>query len=84
MELWIKEYIFKVAISFISINAVIFIFADNFKKIKNIKHNGFINRNFKRLLPCLIPVFRWVWITLIIIIGLALSSEELVNKINKD
>lgn len=78
----IKQYIFKTIISFISINAVLYLTNDNWQKV-NIKHTGFFRRMFNRFVPCLIPVFRWVWISLILILGICLSNDELANKVNE-
>lgn len=79
----IKEYIFKTIISFISINAVIYLTKDNWLKL-NPKKNGFIKRIFNRLVPCLIPIFRWIWIGLILIFGIALGNEDLANKLREE
>ena len=74
-----ENYIFKTIISFISLNAVIFITKDNWNKL-NPKKNNFIKVLLNRLCFCLIPVFRWFWVAFILIIGIALGNDEFVNK----
>ena len=76
----IKEYIFKTIISFISLNVVMHITKENWYKL-NPKRNGFIKRMFNRLLFCLIPVVRWVWVILILVIGIALGNDDFVNEV---
>ena len=77
----IEEYIFKTLISFISINAVIFITRDNWKKL-NPKKNGFIKRNIFKLAMCSVPVIRWFWVFVVLLIGIALNDDEFVDKYN--
>ena len=79
----LEEYIFKTAISFISLNAVLSITKDNWLKL-NPKRNGFIKAMIGRLSLCLIPVIRWVWVVLFLIIGIALGNDELVEKVKKE
>ena len=74
----LEEYIFKTMISFISINAVMFITRDNWRKI-NPKKNGFIRRNIFKLSLCLVPVIRWFWVVLILVYGICLSDDEFVE-----
>ena len=76
----IKEYIFKTIISFISLNAIMHITKDNWYKL-NPKRNGVIKRMFNRLLFCLIPVVRWIFIIIILVIGIALGSDNFVNEL---
>ena len=47
----IESYIFKTIISFISLNAAIFMTKENWLKLEPKKHNIFV-RNFNKLLPC--------------------------------
>lgn len=79
----LEEYIFKTAISFISLNAVIYITKDNWNKT-NPKRNGFIKAMIGRLSFCLIPVVRWVWVVLVLILGIALGNDDLVEKVKKE
>lgn len=79
----LEEYIFKTAISFISLNTVIYITKDNWNKT-NPKRNGFIKSMIGRLSLCLIPVIRWVWVVLFLIIGIALGNDELAEKVKKE
>ena len=74
----IEEYILKTIISFISLNAVIYITKDNWKKLKP-KRNGFIKRNIFKLSLCLVPVIRWIWVVLILVYGICLSDDEFVK-----
>ena len=74
----IEEYIFKTMISFIALNAVIYITKDNWKKV-NPKKNGFIRRNIFKLSLCLVPVIRWFWVVLILVYGICLSDDEFVE-----
>lgn len=74
----IEEYIFKTIISFISVNAVIYMTKENFMKV-NPKKNGFIKKYVNRLAFCLIPVFRWVYVFVILVIGIALGSDDFVK-----
>lgn len=76
----IEEYIFKTIISFISLNAVIYMTKENWLKI-NLKKNGFIKAMMGRLSFCLIPVIRWIFIILILIVGIALSDNEFAEKV---
>jgi hypothetical protein len=78
----IEEYIFKTMISFISINAVMFITRDNWRKI-NPKKNGFIKRNFFKLAMCSIPIIRWFWVFMVLLCGIVLSDDEFVNEYNE-
>lgn len=77
-----EEYIFKTIISFISLNAVLYITKDNWLKA-NPKRNGFIKAMIGRLSLCLIPVIRWVWVVLFLIIGIALGNEEFAKKVRE-
>ena len=77
----IEEYIFKTIISFISLNAVMFITRDNWIKI-NPKKNGFIKRNIFKLAMCSVPIIRWFWVFVVLLIGLALTDDEFVDKYN--
>ena len=79
----IEEYIFKTVISFISLNAVLFITKDNWNKL-NPKKNGFIKRNINKLMWCVIPILRWVFVVLFLIIGIALGNDEFAEKIRKE
>lgn len=79
----LEEYIFKTVISFISLNAVLSITKDNWLKL-NPKRNGFIKRQINRLMLCLIPVLRWFFIILFLILGIALGNDELVEKVKKE
>ena len=74
----LEEYILKTIISFISLNAVIYITKDNWKKL-NPKRNGFIKRNIFKLSLCLVPVIRWFWVVLILVYGICLSDDEFVK-----
>ena len=77
----VEEYIFKTLISFISLNAVMLITRDNWKKI-NPKKNGFIKRNIFKLAMCSVPIVRWFWVFVILLIGMALTDDEFVDKYN--
>ena len=79
----LEEYIFKTIISFISLNAVLYITKDNWLKL-NPKRNGFIKRNINKLMLCLIPVLRWFFVILFLILGIALGNDELVEKVKKE
>ena len=79
----IEEYIFKTVISFISLNAVLFITKDNWNKL-NPKKNRFIKRNINKLMWCVIPILRWVFVVLFLIIGIALGNDEFAEKIRKE
>lgn len=78
----LEEYIFKTIISFISLNAIIFMSKDNWLKL-NPKRNGFVRKYFNRLAPCLVPVIRWVWVILALIIGIALGNNEFAKKVRE-
>lgn len=75
----IKSYIFKTIISFISLNVAIIMTNENWLKTNPKRHNILI-RNFNKLLPCLVPVFRWIWVALVFIIGIALGNDEFYEK----
>ena len=74
----IETYLYKTLISFISLKAIITMFKKQWLQL-NPKKNGFIKRNFNALLPCLVPVFRWIWIILILILSFALCSPKFVE-----
>lgn len=78
-----KEYLFKTLISFISLNATLYITRDSWLKFTTNKKHGFFKRLFNRLTFCLIPVFRWIWIVLVLFIGLLLFDEEYSNKVKQ-
>lgn len=78
----IEEYIFKTIISFISLNAVFYMTKDNWLKA-NPKRNGFIKAMIGRLSFCLIPFIRWIWVVLVLIIGIALGNEEFAKKVRE-
>lgn len=78
----IEEYIFKTIISFISLNAVYFMTKENYFKL-NVKRRGFIKRTINRLLPCLIPVFRWIYIAITLIVGIALGDDDYAKRIKE-
>lgn len=75
----LEEYVFKTVISFISLNAVFYMTKENWLKL-NPKRNGFIKVIFNRLVFCLIPVVRWVWVVLALILGIALGNDEFAKK----
>lgn len=75
----IEIYIYKTLISFVSLKVLIIFFKDNWLKL-NPKRNGFIKRNINTLLPCLVPVFRWIWVSLFIILSFCLFSDKFVEK----
>ncbi len=77
-----KEYLFKTLISFISLNATFYITKDSWLKFST-KKNSFLKEQINRLAVCLIPVFRWIWIILVLFIGLLLSNEEYSNKVKQ-
>ena len=79
----LEEYIFKTVISFISLNAVLYITKDNWLKL-NPKRNGFIKRQINRLMWCLIPILRWFFIILFLILGIALGNDEFIEKLKKE
>ena len=79
----LEEYIFKTAISFISLNAVVFITKDNWLKL-NPKRNGFIKRNINKLMWCLIPVLRWFFVISFLVIGIALGNDEFAERIKNE
>ena len=79
----LEEYIFKTVISFISLNAVVFITKDNWLKL-NPKRNGFIKRNINKLMWCLIPVLRWFFVISFLVIGIALGNDEFAERIKKE
>lgn len=74
----LEEYIFKTIISFISLNAVIYITKDNWRKLKP-KRNGFIKRNIFKLSLCLVPIVRWLWVLLILVYGICLTDDDFVK-----
>ena len=74
----IEEYVLKTIISFISLNAVIYITKENWEKVKP-KRNGFIKRNVFKLSLCLVPVIRWIWVVLMLVYGICLSDDEFVK-----
>lgn len=74
----IESYIFKTIISFISLNATIFMTKENWSKLEP-KKNNILVRNFNKLLPCLIPIFRWVWVALVLILGIVLGNDDFVK-----
>lgn len=76
----LEEYIFKTIISFISLNAVIYLTKENWLKL-NPKTNGFIKVIFNRLVFCLITVVRCVWAVLVLILGIALGNDEFAKKV---
>ena len=78
----IETYIFKTIISFIALNGVIHITKDNWNKL-NPKKNGFLKRNFNKLVWCLIPVIRWIWVALVLILGIALGNEKFYEECAK-
>lgn len=78
----LEEYIFKTIISFISINAVFYMTKENWVKL-NPKRNGFIKVIFNRLVFCLIPVVRWVWVVLVLILGIALGNDDFAKKVRE-
>lgn len=78
----LEEYIFKTVISFISLNAVCFMTKENYFKL-NVKRHSFIERMVNRLLPCLIPVFRWIYIAIILIVGIVLGDDNYVKQIKE-
>lgn len=79
----LEEYIFKTLISFISLNAAFHLTKDNWDKLGG-KKNGFIKRNFNRLMFCLIPVVRWFFVIFALVIGIALGNDEFAEKIKKE
>lgn len=74
----LEEYIFKTIISFISLNAIIFMSKDNWLKL-NPKRNGFVRKYFNRLAPCLVPVFRWIYIVIFLVLSIALGDDDFVK-----
>lgn len=76
----IEEYIFKTVISFISLKSVLYLTKENWLKL-NHKRNGFIKRNFNALVFCVVPVIRWIWVILILVIGICLGNDEFANKV---
>lgn len=78
----IETYIYKTLISFVALNCVIYITKDNWNKL-NPKKNGFIKRNFNKLVWCLIPCIRWIWVASILILGMALGNEEFYEIISE-
>ena len=75
----IKSYIFKTIISFISLNVAIIMTKENWLKTNPKRHNILV-RNFNKLLPCLVPIFRWIWVALVFIIGVALGNDDFYEK----
>ena len=75
-----EEYIFKTIISFISLKSVLYLTKENWLKL-NPKRNGFIKRNFNALVFCVVPVIRWIWVILILVIGIALGNDEFANMV---
>lgn len=78
-----EMYIYKTIISFISINAVLFMFKTKWMELPH-ENNGFIKVMFMRLAPCLIPVFRWIWIVIIIILSFALFNPSVMERCKED
>lgn len=78
-----QNYIIRTLISYIALNAVLYTTKDNWMKL-NPKKNGFFKRNLNKLAWCAIPIFRWILITLILIIGIALGNDEIANKVKKE
>lgn len=78
----LEEYIFKTVISFISLNAVLSITKENWLKL-NPKRNGFIKAMIGRLVFCLIPVVRWMWVVLVLILGIALGNDDFAKKVRE-
>lgn len=78
----LEEYIFKTVISFISLNAVCFMTKENYFKL-NVKRRSFIERMVNRLLPCLIPFFRWIYVAIILIVGIALGDDDYAKRIKE-
>ena len=74
----LEEYIFKTIISFISLNGIIFMSKDNWLKL-NPKRNGFVRKYFNRLVPCLVPVFRWIYIVIFLVLSIALGDDDFVK-----
>lgn len=79
----LEEYVFKTVISFISLNAVIYLTKENWLKL-NPKRNGFIKRQINRLMWCLIPILRWFFVIFFLVIGIALGNDEFVEKVKKE
>lgn len=81
----IEEYIFKTVISFISIKASIYIMKDSWNKLSTRKNkNSFIKRNMYTLFTSAIPIFRWVMVFLILVIGFLLGNDEFAEKVRKE
>lgn len=79
----LEEYIFKTVISFISLKSVLYVTKENWLKL-NPKRNGFIKRNIKALTMCLVPIIRWIWVALVLILGIALGNDEFAEKCEKE
>ena len=79
----IEAYIYKTLISFIVLNAVMLITKENWLKL-NPKKNGFIKRNIFKLSWCLIPIVRWLLISFVLIIGIALGNDNFYQKVKKE
>ena len=79
----IESYLYKTIISFISLKAIIIMFREQWLKF-NPKRNGFIKRNFNTLLPCLVPIFRWVWVSMVLLASFAVCSSSFAEKIKKE
>lgn len=76
----IETYIYKTLISFVVLNAVMFITKENWLKLKS-KKNGFIKRNIFKLAWCLIPVVRWLFIAIVLMVGIALGNDKYYQEI---
>lgn len=79
----LEEYILKTIISFLSLNAVMYVTKDNWKKL-NPKKNGFVKRNIFKLAMCMIPIFRWFIVAFALWGGIALENEEFVEKMKNE
>lgn len=79
----IETYIYKTIISFIALNCVMYITKDNWLKLDP-KKNGFFKRNFNKLVWCLIPVVRWIFIIFVLIIGIALNNDDFCKKVKEE
>ena len=81
----IKKYIYKVIISFIALKCSCLMTKDNYQKIKTSKkRNGFIKRNINCLIPCFIPIFRWILIAFVLSVGFALENDSFCNKVEEE
>lgn len=82
----IKIYLYNTLISFISLNCAIHITKDNWLKLDpetKEKNKNILKRNFEILIFCLIPIFRWITVFLILIIGVMLGNDEFCEKYKK-